>query len=259
MKKLTDSQLWDEDWFLDLPIEYLLLFIYIKDRCDFAGIWKTNKKLIETLTNKNIDLNIAYGLYNAGKLRVIEVTESKWLLVDYYRFQYGKVFNLNNRVHKKIYELYSIEYQLNISEIWGQLGVKLGSKDIYIDKDNIKEIKIKEKDKIKEFNKEVYVFKEKYDTQMLDEFISYWTEKNINGKLMRFEMEKVFDISRRLSTWFKISKKNQSFEPDIQKPKAVKSKPLTAADKKFLKRMGYKNADEIIDNVTDKMTGNENS
>lgn len=35
-----------------------------------------------------------------------------------------------------------------------------------------------------------------------EKFISYWTEPNSTGKKLRWEMEKTFEIKRRLSTWF---------------------------------------------------------
>lgn len=40
-----------------------------------------------------------------------------------------------------------------------------------------------------------------YPKQMVREFWEYWTEHNENGRKMRFEMEKVFSIKRRLATW----------------------------------------------------------
>jgi len=40
-----------------------------------------------------------------------------------------------------------------------------------------------------------------YGKEMLRNFFNYWTEKNTNGKKMRFEMQKVFQIERRLTTW----------------------------------------------------------
>lgn len=52
------------------------------------------------------------------------------------------------------------------------------------------------------------VGKEKgYQKEMCLEFYAYWTEKNPAGKKMRFEMEKVFDIGRRLNTWLLHDKK----------------------------------------------------
>lgn len=50
----------------------------------------------------------------------------------------------------------------------------------------------------------------KYGAPMLREFYDYWTESNEQGALMRFEMERVFDISRRLATWASRAKQKQN-------------------------------------------------
>ena len=41
----------------------------------------------------------------------------------------------------------------------------------------------------------------KYGKKLLDAFYDYWTEKSSNGKKMRWEKEKVFEIDKRLITW----------------------------------------------------------
>lgn len=41
-----------------------------------------------------------------------------------------------------------------------------------------------------------------YDKSMLDNFINYWCEKNAAGDKMKFEMQKTFEISKRLITWY---------------------------------------------------------
>ena len=51
------------------------------------------------------------------------------------------------------------------------------------------------------------------DLEQSDSFISYWTEQKPNGKQMRFEGEKYFDIKRRLSTWIKNDKNWNKKEP----------------------------------------------
>lgn len=43
----------------------------------------------------------------------------------------------------------------------------------------------------------------KYPSAMIEEFVDYWCECNMNGRKMRFEKEKTFDISRRLKTFYK--------------------------------------------------------
>ena len=44
-------------------------------------------------------------------------------------------------------------------------------------------------------------YKEKYDTNLIEAFTNYWTEKNLNGKKERWQMQKIFDPARRLATW----------------------------------------------------------
>lgn len=55
----------------------------------------------------------------------------------------------------------------------------------------------------------------KYDPEMLREFFEYWTEPSKNGKKMRWEDQKFFDIQRRLKTW-----SNNNFNKDISGYKA---------------------------------------
>lgn len=62
------------------------------------------------------------------------------------------------------------------------------------------EIRKKKEEKEIVFKKEVFEFLEKYNETMLNNFVSYWTEKSKGGK-MRFEFEKTFEVARRLNTW----------------------------------------------------------
>ena len=45
--------------------------------------------------------------------------------------------------------------------------------------------------------------KNDFDNVMLYNFVEYWTESNENGNLMKFEMQKTFDINRRMARWKK--------------------------------------------------------
>ena len=56
-------------------------------------------------------------------------------------------------------------------------------------------------------------YKDKYPRELLVEFYDYWSEKNPNGRKMRFEKEKTFDISRRLKRWNK-NQKNWNKKPE---------------------------------------------
>jgi hypothetical protein len=66
----------------------------------------------------------------------------------------------------------------------------------------IKERKSELWDKIRQVGKD-----KSYEKDMCMEFFNYWVEMNEGGKKMRFEFERVFDVSRRLSTWLDNDKK----------------------------------------------------
>ena len=44
------------------------------------------------------------------------------------------------------------------------------------------------------------------DPKTIREFCDYWTESNMSGNKMKFEMQKTFDISRRLKKWIQNAK-----------------------------------------------------
>jgi len=52
------------------------------------------------------------------------------------------------------------------------------------------------------FKKDIRIeAKGEYKDEMLFAFFNYWSEHNTNGKKMKYEMQKVFNISARLKTW----------------------------------------------------------
>jgi hypothetical protein len=55
------------------------------------------------------------------------------------------------------------------------------------------------------FKISVFSFPE-YDNAMLQEFYDYWSEPTPGGKKMRFELEKTWDIKRRLNRWYNNNK-----------------------------------------------------
>ena len=64
-----------------------------------------------------------------------------------------------------------------------------------------------------EFVEELKPFTEKFGKDMVRGFYEYWTEPSASGK-MKFQLEKTWDTSRRLSTWARNEKK---FNPKEEK------------------------------------------
>ena len=57
-----------------------------------------------------------------------------------------------------------------------------------------------------EFKESIKPYLEKYDRDLLNDFFQYWTEPNKSGTRMRFQLEKTWDIGRRLARWAKNQK-----------------------------------------------------
>jgi len=70
--------------------------------------------------------------------------------------------------------------------------------DNHMENENENRNIIKDREEI--FKSEVEKFKN-YPAYILKEFFEYWSEQNPSGKKMRFELEKTWDLKRRLSRW----------------------------------------------------------
>ena len=56
-------------------------------------------------------------------------------------------------------------------------------------------------DRIQNFKTKVYTYNNIHSVDMLYKFFNYWSELNKSGTKMRFELEKTWEIEKRLATW----------------------------------------------------------
>ena len=120
-KRFTDTTIWEEDWFFELSPEYKLFWFYIKDNCDYAGIWKPKMRAFKSATDIEIDLDTVFKLLNTDKQRIRKLSNGHWLIEDFFFFQYGKSsrsINLANRVHRSIFNIYE-KNKIPVSSING--------------------------------------------------------------------------------------------------------------------------------------------
>jgi DNA-binding PadR family transcriptional regulator len=93
----------------------------------------------------------------------------------------------------------------------GYIDISSNTKNSLITVINYKSYQLDDKPKKKrnldtvtnKFLMEVSAFKELYSVEMLEAFIDYWTEPNKSKTKLRYELQKTFDIARRLKTWSK--------------------------------------------------------
>lgn len=122
-KRFSATEIWEEDWFLDMPNEYKLFWYYMLSTCDHAGLFRVNVGSFCKLLSVKIDTDKYLELINKGKLRIRTITNSLWLIEDFFVFQYGHIFNHNNKVHQSIANLYK-KHNINILDVRGLSEVK---------------------------------------------------------------------------------------------------------------------------------------
>ena len=93
-KRFTDTGKWDRDWFFDLTPWQKLLWLYICDKCNGAGIWPVGLNAAsfcigERMTQADID---AFGK------RVVRIDEDTLWIPSFIKFQY-KTLNPRNKAH----------------------------------------------------------------------------------------------------------------------------------------------------------------
>lgn len=133
-KRFSSTEIWNEDWFLEMPAEYKLYWYYMLSKCDHAGLFKVNVKVFCGINEVNLTPSKALQYFNTDKQRIRVISDSVWLIEDFFVFQYGDILNMNNRVHESISELYQ-RHKIELTSIRGLKDLKERVKDKDKDKD----------------------------------------------------------------------------------------------------------------------------
>lgn len=133
-KRFASTEIWDEDWFLEMPNEYKLFWHYMLSACDHAGLFKVNVRVFCATHSIEIIPMQAVEYFNKGKDRIRIIRDNFWLIEDFFVFQYGTTFNPNNRVHESIENAYN-KANIKMTSIRGLIDLKERVKDKDKDKD----------------------------------------------------------------------------------------------------------------------------
>lgn len=137
-RRMTDTAKWDDDWFMNLSAPTKLLWFYLCDQCDHAGIWKVNRRLAEFKIGSGVDWDSSRT--ELGD-RITEIDEGRrWHIRKFVEFQYGSVYRENNKAHQGVLKALSA-----FSLPWGEatppmplpsplIGAK--EKELELDKDS---------------------------------------------------------------------------------------------------------------------------
>jgi hypothetical protein len=90
MKRFTETDKWLDPWFQELPLDAKLVWLYLLDRCDNAGVWEPNKRLANFTIGRDIDWPEVERLLTVGQ-RIEILSDGKWHVCKFVVFQYGQL------------------------------------------------------------------------------------------------------------------------------------------------------------------------
>lgn len=114
-KRYHDVYLWRNSWFISLPNKEKLLWYFINSECDHGGLWSPVPSIFSGIVDSKTDLDQSLALFNSKSEHVVILENGEWLLVDFFKFQYGKKMNLNNRVHMSVKDIY-VDFQVPLNK-----------------------------------------------------------------------------------------------------------------------------------------------
>lgn len=106
-KRFTDTDKWKKPFIRALPAPYKLLWFYILDDCNHAGIWEVDIEVASIRIGEKITAEKALRYFGD---RVQKISASKWFLADFIFFQYGDL-NEKNRLHLSVIQILN-KYQI---------------------------------------------------------------------------------------------------------------------------------------------------
>ena len=230
-KRFMDNTIFDKSWYRKLPVRLKIVWFYLINKCNHAGIWECDIDLLSFQIGDEYTLE---EILEAFGDNLKEIGDGKIYITKFIEFQYGLPLNEKVKVHQSVIKL------LNKNDI--QLPNPLVSvKDKDKDKVKGKDIKVRLKEFAERVEKEV--FDMHIDAGMMKDFIDYWTEYNSDGgRVLRYEQKSIFNIRKRMSTWKKNAKKfnsNMTFQAasdeDIEKREARIEADYKAQQERFKK------------------------
>jgi hypothetical protein len=193
-KRFTDTEKWKKPFIRGLQGAYKLLWLYICDDCDHAGIWQVDIDVAQIRIGEKIDINEAIKIFDE-KIIIFD-KGNKWFIPSFIEFQYPSGLNPDNRAHNSIIILLE-KYKLLDKQNKPLTRPLQGCKDMDMDMDMVKD-----KDKVKE-QKNIEI------SFLGNEIIEYWDLwKDYKSKQFKFKYKTLQSEQAAFDDLVRLSEKN---------------------------------------------------
>lgn len=102
MRRMTDTELWNKEWFQEYSLKQKVLIRFLFDNCDCAGVWEPNYRMASFIIGEQITIEDILSL-NKSKDQVEVLKNGKIFIPSFVRFQNGELSE-SCRPHLKVIE-----------------------------------------------------------------------------------------------------------------------------------------------------------
>jgi len=133
-KRLTDTEKWNDDWYISLSNDYRIIWQWLLDNCNHAGICKRSIRLLNLMCNTNVSEN---DLLIVMEGRII-LKDNNWFIPKFLKFQYASLHSNRPVIISVVKELEKHNLITHIPESFGNDYLIIKDKDKDKDKDIVK-------------------------------------------------------------------------------------------------------------------------
>lgn len=203
-KRFTDTEKWKKPFIRGLQGAYKLLWLYICDDCDHAGIWQVDLDVAQIRIGEKIELSEAIKSFE-DKIIVFD-KGNKWFIPSFIEFQYPSGLNPENRSHNSVIILLE-KYNLLDKQNKPLISPSEGRKDMVKDM-----VMVKDKDKVKVKEAEIKFLWEG------QEIVDLWNEwKEYKFDHFKFKYKTIQSEQAAFDSLVQLSDKNLEIAKEIVK------------------------------------------
>jgi hypothetical protein len=231
-KRFTDTEKWKDDWFLSLSNDYRIVWQWLLDNCNHAGICKPSINLLNMMCNTKITDEVLFEVFNDRLFNF----NSFWFIPKFLKFQYGslnskkpavisviKELKKHNLIHL-IMELLDNDYETITESLPNDYNI-IKDKDKDKDKDKVKDVLVLNGKKY--LNTDFKILPEQYIISSIQQ-IKLQKQQTITAdvinqmwdvfKLQNLTGDKFYNNENEVYKHFGNWIKNQKFEKNGTKP-----------------------------------------
>ena len=226
---MFNQEIVTSDAFLDMPASSQLLYFHLNLQADDDGFVDKTRQIMKIIGSADDDLKVLIAKRYVLVFESGVIVVKHWKLHNYIRsdrYSETKYLEEKSQLSEKGDGAYTIHgsseggkrrlvcQAVHQASTNGVPSGCIGKESLVKSKEREKEVKtstLTPSEKVQEFMQDPLPFFEEFLPSPIDKsvavtevqkFISYWTEPNKSGTKQRWQLEKTFELKRRLATWF---------------------------------------------------------